>query len=150
MRSALRPRRKRPAWGWIVGLIGLLALAGAGILLGTLFLFNPQPSISALPVLAGTPYPRPRAAISPDNAAQVVQLARWGKGTVNEVAYSPDGRLLAVASSVGIYLYEAGTLAEVRFIETDAWVTSVAFSPDGATLASGSWDGTVRLWGVAP
>ena len=95
--------------------------------------------------LAGLP-------ISPQNADRVEQLAlaHWGKGTVNGVACSPDGRLLAVASSVGIILYDAGTLAEVRFIESDAWVWSVAFSPDGETLASGSRDNTVRLWGVRP
>ena len=92
---------------------------------------------------------RKAVVISPQNAAQVVELARWGKGTVNKIALSPDGHLLVVASSVGIYLYDARTLEEVRFIETNIWVNSVAFSPDGQTLASGAGDGTVRLWRVA-
>ncbi|TEU18288.1 MAG: hypothetical protein E3J21_06270, partial [Anaerolineales bacterium] len=90
------------------------------------------------PVLAGTPMPWPVAAISPYNAAQVVQLARWGKGTVGEVTWSLDGQLLAVASSLGIYLYDAETLEEVRYIKTEVRVMDVAFSPDGAILASGS------------
>jgi hypothetical protein len=29
------------------------------------------------------------------------------------------------------------------------WVRSIAFSPDGQTLASGSYDSTIRLWSVA-
>jgi len=91
----------------------------------------------------------PVAVISPQNAEQVVELARLGKGWINKIAYSPDGNLLAVASSVGVYLYDAGTLNEIRFIDTGARVNSVAFSPDGELLTSGSGDGTVRLWGVA-
>ena len=28
------------------------------------------------------------------------------------------------------------------------WVYSLAISPDGKTLASGAWDGELRLWNV--
>jgi len=89
--------------------------------------------------------PPPVAALSAKNAAEVVELARLGKGTSNQVAYSPDGTILAVASAIGIYLYDAQTLDELDLIETDSEVLSVAFSPDGAILASGETDGAVRL-----
>ena len=77
-----------------------------------------------------------------------IRWACWGKGTLHEIALSPDGRLLAVASTQGVYLYNAETLEKVRLIETNARAVSVAFSPDGAPLASASGDRTVRLSGA--
>jgi predicted nucleic acid-binding Zn ribbon protein len=100
----------------------------------------PDTPVQTLPVLAGTPLPQPPLPISAENAGEVVELARWGKGIIYQLAYSPDGKLLAVATTIGIYLYDANTLDEVRFIDTGTWVYSVAFSPDGSLLASGSWD----------
>ena len=73
--------------------------------------------------------------------------ARLGKGWILDFAYSPDGTRLAVGTSIGIWLYDANTGAELSLLtgHTD-WVWSVAFSPDGGTLASGSLDDTIRLW----
>ena len=66
--------------------------------------------------------------------------ARLGKGQISgNIAYSPDGTLLAVASGIGIWLYDAETYqvensrnGEVALLtgHTDL-VRSVAFSPDG-------------------
>lgn len=78
------------------------------------------------------------ATISPENAAEVTQIAQWGKGTAEQVAYAPDGSLLAVASSLGIYLYDAQTGTEINFIPTDVWIESVVFSPDSTMLAAGA------------
>ena len=71
---------------------------------------------------------------------------------ISDMALAPDGGMLAVAYSIlehdpAIYLYDpsSGELLAVLKGHT-AWVTSLAFSPDGRTLASGSSDGTTRLW----
>lgn len=95
------------------------------------------------PMLTPTPLP---SVISPADARSVIQLERWGQGTLNAESWSPDGKTLAVASSLGIYLHDAETLQESRFFETGVWITSVAWDPDGRTLASAGADGMVELW----
>ena len=75
--------------------------------------------------------------------------ARLGKGQINELAYSPDGTRLAVASSIGIWLYDTETGGEVALLTGHTGsVRSVAFRPDGRTLASGSYK-EIHLWDAA-
>ena len=54
---------------------------------------------------------------------------RFGKGWIEDLAYSPDGERLAVAGSIGVWLYDAKTGEELNLIagHTSA-VNSVAFS----------------------
>ena len=74
---------------------------------------------------------------------------RIGKGSVEEILYSPDGTRLAVVSSIGIWLYDTETYQEVVLLagHTDK-IYSVSFSPDGKTLAGGSGR-RVELWDAA-
>ena len=66
------------------------------------------------------------------------------------MAFSPDGKTLALASHEGtVQLWDVATgkLRETLKGHSSA-VMAVVFSPDGRTLASGSSDQTVRLWNV--
>jgi WD40 repeat protein len=100
---------------------------------------GPSPTPTTLPValsLDGTPPPSAGAVISPANAARLVEVARWGKGPANSLCFSPDGKVLAVASPIGIFFYDPGTLQQIRSIDTRAPAEGITFSPDGKSLAA--------------
>jgi WD40 repeat protein len=72
-------------------------------------------------------------------------LMPWG-GT-----FSPDGKLFAVASTLGFArLWETATLRETAtFKDFLLGVHSVAFSPDGKRLAAGSnGQEAIKLWDI--
>ncbi|HSM72424.1 MAG TPA: hypothetical protein VK851_12850, partial [Anaerolineales bacterium] len=99
-------------------------------------------------VLAGTPVPLPTTVITAENIGRLTQLAAWGNGTIVKIEASPDGSLLAVGTPLGVHLFETESFAEINFIEVKSWVNTFTFSPDGTSIATGSKDGSVQLWGT--
>ncbi len=65
-----------------------------------------------------------------------------------DVAFHPDGRILAAAGSSGLIEFRAA--ADGRLAATFDWgigpLRCVAFSPDGLTCAAGSADGRIVVW----
>lgn len=77
------------------------------------------------------------------------EAAMFGlESAANAVAFSPDGRLLAVGVGDGsVRLLEVLGRREVAFFRGHTGGTNaVAFSPDGRLLATGGGDGTAKVW----
>jgi WD40 repeat protein len=84
------------------------------------------------------------------------RLGFLGGAGVKAVAFSPDGRRLAVAAGTTITLREAGTGKVLLTMEGYSHeADSLTFSPDGRRLASGGGEGElgrgggVKLWDTA-
>ena len=76
--------------------------------------------------------------------------ARFGKGGINAIQFSPDGTQLAVGTNIGVWLYDVETSEEKSLFP--GVCQSVAFSPDGRFLANGGGRaaGTkIHLWEIA-
>ncbi len=73
-----------------------------------------------------------------------------GDDHVNSVSFSPDGRLVALAKTANIELYDIATRKPVKLLTGHTcYIQSFAFSPDGTEIASACYvnDG-IRIWKI--
>lgn len=65
---------------------------------------------------------------------------------VQEVKYSPDGKIILIRDYRSILLYDAQTGQELENFASPQGIMSVTFSPDSKTLATSHTNRIVRLW----
>jgi len=77
-------------------------------------------------------------------------IARLGKGGINIMRFSPNGKHLAVGTSIGVWLYNVESGKEtVLTQESVGFFGPLAFSSDGKILATKKFvDPVIQLWNL--
>lgn len=74
-------------------------------------------------------------------------IARFGKGGLGDVQYSSDGTQLAVATSIGTWIYDTTTWQPIHLLtKNDVGTLCFDYHPKKNTLVSYEDDGTINLW----
>jgi WD40 repeat protein/DNA-binding SARP family transcriptional activator len=92
-----------------------------------------------------------------DGYPRVVELATGrtlfdlpaGLYTTSDIEWSPDGRYIATVDTTFLIVDDAATGTEIaRAHRHDSFILAVRWSPDSRRLATGSLDGTAKVWDV--
>lgn len=108
--------------------------------------FSPAPTASITPASISTIAPDTKI-LSPANALDMKRIHRFGTGKAYDIKWSPNGKYLALATAVGVFLYDSQTFEEVRLIDVNEAIESMTFSPDGLMLAI-AVQGKVSIWSI--
>ena len=89
------------------------------------------------PVFAGSPIPSGEEKISARNISRLSNVARWGKGSILGLAFSPDGETFIVGSAFGFAIYSTrkpgNTPVWVAF-EQPFYYENMFFNEDGDSI----------------
>ena len=79
-------------------------------------------------------------------------IARLGRGSVGDMAFSPDGQYFAVGTWIGLWLYELPTLSPIALWDTERGMTGgmtgdVNFSPDSRRIVTRT-AADIKVWDI--
>lgn len=100
---------------------------------------TPSPTatfIPITPVAVGTSLAKTTRQINAENIDRITSLARWGDGNVNDLKYTPNGKYLITATSIGIYVYNTSNYSLRQYIDTKTAIYKIDISPDGSLIAA--------------
>jgi len=150
-RRALRLGRRT-----VIITVTALLLLGIVSVIAIIYINSTRP-----PALQLTTVSQPPLAITDQTAQFVVSLGSWStSSSIEELAYSPDGKLLGTVNNrdwvrfsdyrfYGV-LWDVGAGALQNYLlGHTAWIYSLDFSPDGQLLATGADDTSLILWRIS-
>lgn len=75
--------------------------------------------------------------------------ARYGKGWINDIEFSPDANLVSVATTIGVWTYDVHTGRAVNlFTGNMSGANAISYASNSSILAAAHWDRKVHLWDV--
>jgi WD40 repeat protein len=111
--------------------------------------FTPQtiarPSLTAAMLPTNTPRPTDTVSSTASKTPSDIVLPGWvpegarvrlGRGIINQIALSPDGKTVAVAGATGLSLFTTDTFQEIWSVPTSVEMTHVKFLGNGSELAT--------------
>ena len=73
-----------------------------------------------------------------------------GRSRVNAMAVSPDGAFLAVASYIGLWVYNLRDRSDTAYLwDPHEHISAVTISATGTWIATGSAEGVVKIWALS-